>query len=91
MSALLKAPLESSNMYRRSNRLVVTAVSLHGVEYCVLHCTLLEVKTKQVDMDSKRAEGDAGPSLPGESVLRDWFMLSEVVGSCIGTGFAVRG
>ncbi len=77
-------------MYRGSNRLVVLAVSLHGVEYCVLHCMLLEVKTKQVDMDSKRAEGDAGPSLPGEAVLRGRVMLSEVVGSGIGTGFAVR-
>ncbi len=69
---------------------MVTAVSLHGVEYRVLHCTLLEVKTKQVDMDSKRTGGDAGPSLPGASVLRDWFMLSGVVGSCIDTGFAVQ-
>ena len=90
MSALLKAPLESSDMYRGWNRLVVTAVSLHGVECCVLRCTLLEAKTKQVDMDPKRAEGDAGPVLPGESVLQDRFMFSEVVGSCIGTGFAVR-
>ena len=89
MSALLKAPVESSSMYRGLEQLVVTVVSLHGVEYCVLRCTLLEVKTKQVDMDSKRAEGDAGPSLPGESVLRDGFMLSEVVGSCIDAGLSV--
>ena len=77
-------------MYRGSNRLVVTAVSLHGVEYCVLHCTILEVKTKQIDMDSKRAEGDAGSVLPEEPGLRDCFMLSEAIGSCIDTGFAVQ-
>ena len=90
MSALLKAPVESSSMYRGLEQLVVTVVSLHGVEYCVLRCTLLEVKTKQIDMDSKRAGGDVGSVLPGESGLRDCFMLSEVIGSCIDTGFAVR-
>ena len=50
----------------------------------------LLVETERIDIDSERAEGDAGLLVQGWSVLGDGFMLSTVVGSCIDVGFSVR-
>ncbi len=33
--------------------------------HCVLHCARLLVKTERIDIDSERAEGDAGLSVQG--------------------------
>ncbi len=73
---------ESFNVCCGSDRSVVLAVSSHRVGRCVPPCALRLVSTKEIGVDSERAESDAGFRVQGWPAWSDRCVLPKGFLTC---------